>query len=305
MKEDKAVVAKEEVEIVAATPVDIIARASEQANALMDIVEKQELYVTIGDKKYLEVQAWEVIGAFNRVTAVPAYVKPIERAGEIVAYEAKVDLLKDGNIVGSGIMTCGLDEFPCQGKEGQAKHKAAISAAQTWATSKAYRLNYSWVAVLAGYQPTPAEEMLPEAEKEHWCPVHNVPFQKKKKGRQSWYSHLIEGTKEWCNEEKAKKPKELKSPKAEVIEEEPEPPVEPIIEIAKPPSVKMPPAQPKEQVKDYIIMNLGDLFMACYREFNMSSAQVIKELGYSTKEDIPDAVVAWHQIKALKGAQQK
>ena len=173
----KALAVKQELQVdVPRTPIEVIQQATEQANALMNIVEQKKLYAIIQGKRYLEVEAWEVIGAFNRVSAITDYVKPITgKNQEIIGYEAKVNLFKGETMVGSGVMTCGLDEFPCKGKEGQAKNKAAISAAQTWATSKAYRLNYSWVAVLAGYQPVPAEEMThihpAEAQTEKQQPV--------------------------------------------------------------------------------------------------------------------------------------
>lgn len=38
------------------------------------------------------------------------------------------------------------------------------SMAVTRATGKAFRLGFSWVMVMAGYSPTPAEEMPPENE---------------------------------------------------------------------------------------------------------------------------------------------
>jgi len=120
----------------------------------------------------------------------------------VVAYEAKVDLWRDGQKIGSAIMSCGLDEFPCRGKTGWAKHKAAKSAAQTWAASKAYRMNFAYIAVLAGYEPTPAEEVI-EQQPEHICPVHGVPFQKFTKGKQVWWAHKTDDGK-WCNESKVK-----------------------------------------------------------------------------------------------------
>ena len=184
-------------------PRKIIELAVEQANALMDIVEKQKLYEMIEKKKYLVVEGWELIGAFNSISACPEYVIPIERQGEIVGYEAKVNLMKQEVIVGAGIMSCGLDEFPCRGKEGEAKHKACRSAAQTWATSKAYRLKYSFIAKLGGYEPTLAEEMLGErteaenqASKEHWCGEHNCPLEKlknKSTGIPFWAHRTLDG----------------------------------------------------------------------------------------------------------------
>lgn len=207
-------------------PAEVIRIATQQANALMDIVESQELYATIEGKKYLEAEAWETIGAFNNVSAHTDWTNPIERDGEIVAYEAKVSLWKRGQEVGSAIMSCGLEEFPCRGKEGEAKHKAAKSAAQTWATSKAYRMNFSWVAVLAGYQATPADEMPDpvrttkggkQETKEHWCYEHNCAFDKKTKGGKTWYAHKpADGP--WCNEVK-KKPVEEPTADAEPVEQ--------------------------------------------------------------------------------------
>ena len=139
----------------------VVARASEQAEALMGIVEKQHLYMRTGDKKYLEAEAWATILAFNQVHIETESIEEVWRDGQLIAYRAKVRLVHDvtGQVKGSAIMDCGLDEFPCRGKQGHAKDRACISSAETWAMSKAARLNYSWVAVLAGYEPTPADEM--------------------------------------------------------------------------------------------------------------------------------------------------
>jgi hypothetical protein len=146
------------------SPAEIIAHHSEQAEALMQVVEDRKVYATIEGKKYLQAEAWEIIGAFNHIRAETEWVRPEphpEREGEIVGYEAKVRLVDivTGDTRGSAIMSCGFDEYPCRGKEGSGRNKAAKSAAQTWALSKAYRQNYSWVAVLAGFDPTPADEM--------------------------------------------------------------------------------------------------------------------------------------------------
>jgi len=67
-------------------------------------------------------------------------------------------------------------------------------------------MNYSYVAILAGYEPTPAEEMTGVAPDErpshleHYCSVHKMKFFKK--GKMQGYAHPIEGTDQWCNEEK-------------------------------------------------------------------------------------------------------
>ena len=187
-------------------PADVVALAKKQASALMDVVEDRKLYQVINDKKYLVAEAWETIGAFNRVFGETDWVRPIRNeADEITGYEAKVDLVgAEGTKHGSGVMVCGFDDFPCRGKEGTAQHKAAMSAAQTWALSKAYRMNYSWVVVLAEYEPTPAEEMYGTTP-ERMCPEHGVAMTEKSNAEGSWWSHPRDGG-GWCNAKSEKTP---------------------------------------------------------------------------------------------------
>jgi len=143
------------------SPKEVADGAAEQAKTLMDIVDQQNLFVLVQGKKYLMVEAWETIGAFNSVGSDTEWIREFRIGDELVGWQAKVNLVdsRTGIQVGSGISVCGLDEFVAKGKRGVAQHNAVMSMAQTRATSKAYRAKYSWVAVLAGYQPTPAEEM--------------------------------------------------------------------------------------------------------------------------------------------------
>ena len=149
-------------------PAEVVENASTQSKLLMDIVEKAQCYRQIRDKKYLQVEAWELIGAFNRVHAETKDIKPLVKTevddninfnDNVIGYEAHVQLWRDGHVVGGAIMPCYFTENCCKGKQGDEKHKACMSAAQTFAESKAYRMNYSYVAILAGYQPMPAEEV--------------------------------------------------------------------------------------------------------------------------------------------------
>jgi len=274
------------------SPMDIVARAVDQAKALMDIVEKQKLYELIEKKKYLIIEGWELIGAFNGISACPEYVIPIERQGEIVGYESKVNLTKQGMIVGSGIMSCGLDEFPCRGKEGEGKHKACRSAAQTWATSKAYRLKYSFIAKLGGYEPTPAEEMLGErteaenqAPKEHWCEEHNCPLEKlknKSTGIPFWAHRTLDG-KLCYGKPPAKQPPKAPSP------------------IKGEPKVEAPPS-PKEEdfPKPEAIKNLGDLRTAWHKFFKEPWEEALAIIGVESQTQIADAGEAWRRIVEAK-----
>jgi hypothetical protein len=135
-----------------------------------------------------------------------------------VGYEAKVLLMRGNEQVSSGIMTCGFQEFPCRGREGMAKVKAAMSAAQTWAESKAYRMKFAFVAKLAGFEPTPADEMhetppapqgsasaAPTAQRdestatgENQCPIHSGKDWFKTPNMRTHAHPGAEGE-SWCN----------------------------------------------------------------------------------------------------------
>jgi len=73
-----------------------------------------------------------------------------------------------------------MDEDVVKGqKTNGAKNNACMSMAQTRATSKAFRLNFSYVVALGGYEPTPAEEMVnlkeeTKEESEYWCDIHSA-----------------------------------------------------------------------------------------------------------------------------------
>jgi hypothetical protein len=130
------------------------------AEKLMDVVEKRNMAKNIGGKKYLEVEGWQVVGELSGVTPIVEWTRPWMDGDKKVGYEARVQLVdREGRVVSAGESSCGFDAFPCRGKVGSEQEKAARSAAQTWAASRAYRMKFSFVAKLAGYEPTPAEEM--------------------------------------------------------------------------------------------------------------------------------------------------
>jgi hypothetical protein len=149
-------------------PADVVARATEQANVLMDIVESKHLYVDIQGKRFLTAEAWLTILAFNNVSPLEVETVAVKgKDGQTFGWKATVALVdeKTGIEVARASMIAGLDDFPSQGRTGTSAHRAAMSSAQTWAVSKAARIKYSWVAVLAGFSPTPADEMVDAPER--------------------------------------------------------------------------------------------------------------------------------------------
>ena len=179
----------------------LINQFSGWANALMRVVEAKELFTIINGKKYLEFEAWQLIGTFDHARLSTDDVVEVLDNGDAIGYMCNAKVLKDGVVIGAASQMCGYDSFPCRGREGTDKRRAAISAAQTWAGSKALRMLYSSVAVLGGYGAATAEEMRVTAEPDHtahWCETHQTNWFKR--GRMRNYAHPIEGTSEWCNE---------------------------------------------------------------------------------------------------------
>lgn len=140
----------------------IIQQATYWASSLMSVVEKCGMAKNVAGKKYLQVEAWLMIGEFAHVTPVIEWVKEWKGDNaELIGYEARAQLQNEaGQIIGSGESSCGFDAFPCRGKQGSEKDKAAKSAAQTWAISRALRNKFGYVAKLGGYEAVPYEEMI-------------------------------------------------------------------------------------------------------------------------------------------------
>src|SRR3972149_7962057 len=133
-------------------PEDVIARASAIATELAKIIRDKHLSVRIRDKDYVKVEAWTTMGAILGVIPRERETRPIDSG-----FESYVDLIRpsDGVVVGGASAICSWDEPTWKNRDPYAVRSMAI----TRATSKAFRLGYSWIVVLAGYSPTPAEEM--------------------------------------------------------------------------------------------------------------------------------------------------
>ena len=149
-----------------------IEKACEWATAIDRVIQRQRRYVLIDGRRYILADGWLMVAALDQAAPVAEDPIPIVEDGKTVGYRVSVKLVRpDGAIRGRATMTCYLDEYPCRGKKGTDAHRAAISAATTWAAAKAAKLTYGWVVVLAGYEPTVAEEMMEEPPPSHPTPV--------------------------------------------------------------------------------------------------------------------------------------
>lgn len=148
------------------TPDELIAEGRTQATALMKVVKEAGLAKDLGGQRpHLEVEAWQTIGRFNGFLTDIAWTRPVVEGGEKVGYEARAELVRidDGQHLIGAEASCFFNEVLTR-KDGTEVERwtddySCRSMAQTRAQSKVGRMAFAWVAVLAGYSGTPAEEM--------------------------------------------------------------------------------------------------------------------------------------------------
>ena len=110
--------------------------------------------VNIRGKQYPKIEWWTSVSASLGLFPQVLYSKRLDRDSEI-AYEAKVEVHRNGEIIASG-------EAMCSNREDRwrsADEYAIKSMSITRASGKAYRIPLSFLAVMAGLEVTPAEEM--------------------------------------------------------------------------------------------------------------------------------------------------
>jgi hypothetical protein len=147
--------------------------ASKAANALIKIMQNKPKKVIMNGEQYLEFEDWQTIARFYNVTAGVEWTKEIVREGKLFGFEAKAVVYNaEGTVISAAESSCLRDEPNWLRKpEFQLK-----SMAQTRASAKALRNVLAWVVVLAGFKPTPAEEVrdmvqpTPVQPKAKWMP---------------------------------------------------------------------------------------------------------------------------------------
>lgn len=155
------------------SPEDVLAEAQRAARALKDVVTQTNAVVKLGNSEHLKVEAWQTLGHFYGLTARVRESRYVEFGG-VQGWEAIAELVtKDGRILSTADAMCLNDEdkWSTRAKyEWQNGQKIKVgeervplfqlrSMAQTRAISKVHSNALKWVVVLAGYNPTPAEEV--------------------------------------------------------------------------------------------------------------------------------------------------
>ncbi len=137
-------------------PQEHVERAREMARLLTDIVEQGGLSLRLRGDEYLRYEAWQTIAQWYGCTVTTEWTRPVTEDGRVVGWEARVAVIDGhGRVVGASEGMCTRDESAWRGRPDYALR----SMAQTRTAAKALRSLFAHIVVLAGYQPTPAEEM--------------------------------------------------------------------------------------------------------------------------------------------------
>jgi hypothetical protein len=137
-------------------PKRVIEDAQLAAKQLTEIVSKKPKKVVINGEQYLEFEDWQTLGRFYGLFVKTSNPEFVEIDG-VKGFKAQAKVVsRTGIELGSATAFCFRDE-----KNWISKPVFQLaSMAQTRAGAKALRNLLAWVAVLAGYKPTPAEEII-------------------------------------------------------------------------------------------------------------------------------------------------
>lgn len=140
----------------ARAPEVVLEEAAKAARALREVIEAKPRKVVLNGKTYLQFEDWQTLGRFYGVTAVGRDTNPVN-FGKVQGFESHAEalLVSSNQVISRAEAMCLDDEANWQGKP----LYQLRSMAQTRACAKALRNVLAWVVVLAGYAPTPAEEM--------------------------------------------------------------------------------------------------------------------------------------------------
>ena len=211
--------------------------ATKKAKILTKVIQSQsdKYVVHAAGQEFLRFEAWSTLArGYGWTAGVETITDVLDTDGHTVIGVEAYAVLRDnmGTQIGGAPARCMMDEPNWSNKP----LAQVASMAGTRAASKALRIGLSWVVVLAGYNPTPAEEferdasgeivvssrttstqttqkrtesrnkgvvtdaVASESEEDLTCPIHNVEFFKR--GRMKSHAHPmkdIDGSSDWCN----------------------------------------------------------------------------------------------------------
>ena len=142
------------------------------AQELERFINENKLFSLISGKRFVNVEAWQYAG--NRLGLSARVVEAINESSEThTAYFCTCEIVhvESGTIVGKGHGVCENSE---QGKKFYGRY-AILGMAESRSVSRAYRNTIAFLIRLAGFEPTPAEEMDTFAEQSETDQVKQLP----------------------------------------------------------------------------------------------------------------------------------
>jgi hypothetical protein len=159
-------------------PADVLADATRAAKALQQVIAGKAKPVQFNGETYLEFEDWQTCARFYGMTAKGTGTVYVT-FGDVHGFKASAEVLdRDGRVISSAESMCLNDEEKWRARpkyewvtnaNGDRERRLIgeepvplfqiMSMAQTRACAKALRQVLAWVVVLAGFRPTPAEEM--------------------------------------------------------------------------------------------------------------------------------------------------
>jgi hypothetical protein len=140
----------------ATDPDQVIEIGHRIAKPLARMIEAQGLAVQIGQgrRPYVKVEGWTTMLAILGI--VPDELTVTKEADGAFVATVALKRIHDGQLLTKASSRCGdPDDPPWNTRSAYARQSMAV----TRATGKAARLAFSWIMQLAGYEPTPLEEM--------------------------------------------------------------------------------------------------------------------------------------------------
>ncbi len=158
-------------------PRGIVTRTRAIAHALGQEIKEAGLASKISGREYVRVEGWAylgtMLGVFPRTVSVTELRDEIDGQDRIVGFEAHVELVsRDGAIVGGAIAECTTGEANWADRDAF----ALKSMAQTRAVGKAFRMSFGFVMASAGYEATPAEEVIDAPSRDIREDVHEGEY---------------------------------------------------------------------------------------------------------------------------------
>jgi hypothetical protein len=144
-------------DLATASPVRAMEHAQEVVQFMSSKCTGSQYIAIIQGRKYPKVEWWTTVGMSLGLFPAEVVSERFEMDKNHYGYRSVVEVLHKGQVVTRASAICTTEESAW----GKRDEYAVKSMATTRATGKAYRIGLSGLAVLAGLEPTPADEIPP------------------------------------------------------------------------------------------------------------------------------------------------